>query len=135
MPFKMKRTKTTFPFKGEDHDFVHGGDYKIVRKDLDEGVLGEAENGKVVNIDVSIPKGSKKEKEVATHEIHHQKEMESGKLSYNDNEVVDKIAGKEYKRKDGKLIDKDSGIAYVEGDKSLPHEKRAYKASDKIKNA
>ena len=55
--FKMKRTKNTFPYKGEHDNFVHGGDYKIVRKDLDEGVLGEAENGKIVNIDVSIPKG------------------------------------------------------------------------------
>lgn len=135
MAFKMKRTKNTFPYKGEHDNFVHGGDYKIVRKDLDEGVLGEAENGKIVNIDVSIPKGSKKEKEVATHEIHHQKEMESGKLSYDDNKVVDKIAGKTYKRKDGKLIDNSSGIAYDEGDKSLPHEKRAYKVSNKIKNA
>ena len=134
MPFKMKYGNSSFPFKGESHEFVHKGDYKIVRKDLDEGILGEAENGKVVNIDVSIPKGSKKEKEVATHEIHHQKEMEAGKLSYNDNEVVDKIAGKKYKRKDGDLIDKDSGIAYKEGDARLPHEKRAYKASDKIKN-
>ena len=135
MAFKMKRTKATFPFKGEDHSFLHEGDYKIVRKDLEEGILGEAENGKVVNIDVSIPKGSKKEKEVAAHEIHHQKEMESGKLSYNDEEVIDKIAGKKYKREDGKLIDESSGTVYEEGDKSLPHEKRAYKVSDKIKNA
>jgi hypothetical protein len=134
MPFKMKRTKTTFPFKGESHDFVHEGGYKIVRKDLEDGILGEAENGKVVNIDISIPKGSKKEKEVATHEIHHQEEMEADLLSYDDDSVTDKIADKEYKREDGKLIDKDSGIAYVEGDKRLPHEKRAYKASNKIKN-
>jgi len=127
MAFKMKRTKATFPYKGEHDDFVHGGEYKIVRKKLDEGILGEAENGKVVNIDVSIPKGSKKEKEVATHEIHHQKEMESGDLFYDDDKVVDKIASKEYKRKKGKLIDKDSGKSYDEGDHSLPHEKRAYK--------
>jgi hypothetical protein len=134
MAFKMKRTKNTFPFKGESHDFVHEGDYKIVRKKLDDGILGEAENGKVVNIDTSIPEGSKKEKEVATHEIHHQKEMESGDLAYDDDSVTDKIAGKKYKRKDGKLIDEDSGVAYVEGDESLPHEKRAYKVSNKIKN-
>tara|TARA_R110002012_G_scaffold213879_1_gene385004 strand:+ start:173 stop:598 length:426 start_codon:yes stop_codon:yes gene_type:complete len=133
--FKMKYNASTFPYKGEDHGFVHEGDYKIVRKDLEDGILGEAENGKIVNIDVSIPKGSKKEKEVATHEIHHQKEMESGKLSYDDDKVVDKIAGKTYKRKDGKLIDNSSGIAYEEGDESLPHEKRAYKVSNKIKNS
>ena len=135
MPFKMKRTNATFPYKGEHDDFVHGGDYKIVRKKLDEGILGEAENGKVVNIDVSIPKGSDQEKEVAGHEIHHQKEMEADLLSYDDDKVVDKIGGKEYKRKNGKLIDEDSGIAYDEGDESLPHEKRAYKVSNKIKKS
>tara|TARA_R110002167_G_scaffold72556_1_gene203916 strand:- start:503 stop:910 length:408 start_codon:yes stop_codon:yes gene_type:complete len=133
--FKMKRTKGTFPYKGEHDDFVHDGDYKIVRKKLDDGILGEAENGKVVNIDVSIPKGSDQEKEVAGHEIHHQKEMEADLLSYDDDKVVDKIGGKEYKRKNGKLIDEDSGIAYDEGDESLPHEKRAYKVSNKIKKS
>ena len=131
----MKRNKTTFPYKGGHDDFTHEGDYKIVRKKLDDGILGEAENGKVVNIDVSIPKGSDKEKEVATHEIHHQKEMESGELAYDDNSVTDKIAGKKYKRENGKLIDEDSGKAYVEGDDSLPHEKRAYKVSNKIKKS
>ena len=135
MAFKMKRTNATFPFKGEDHDFVHDGDYKIVRKDLDDCILGEAENGKVINIDKSIKPGSKKEKEVVTHEMHHQKEMDKGLISYNDNEVVDKIAKKKYKRKNGKLIDKASGIAHTEGDKSLPHEARAFKASDKVKNS
>ena len=135
MAFKMKRNKATFPYKGGHDDFVHEGDYKIVRKKLDDGILGEAENGKVVNIDVSIPKGSKKEKEVAGHEIHHQKEMESGELAYDDNSVTDKIAGKKYKRENGKLIDEDSGKAYVEGDDSLPHEKRAYKVSNKIKKS
>ena len=135
MAFKMKRTKATFPFKGEDHDFLHEGDYKIVLKDLDEGVLGEAENGKTINIDVSIPKGSKKEKEVITHEVHHQEEMKNGDLSYDDDSVEDKIANKTYTRKDGNLIDDKTGDVYEEGDDDLPHEQRAYKASNKIKNA
>ena len=135
MAFKMKRTKATFPFKGEDHDFLHEGDYKIVRKDLDEGVLGEAENGKTINIDVSIPKGSKKEKEVVTHEIHHQEEMNDGVLAYDDNSVTDEIANRTYTRENGYLIDDETGEVYEEGDDDLPHEQRAYKASNKIKNA
>ena len=57
--FKMKYNNATFPFKGEGHDFVHEGGYKIVRKNLEDGIQGEAENGKIINIDVSIPKGSK----------------------------------------------------------------------------
>ena len=132
--FKMKYNNASFPFKGENHDFLHEG-YKIVRKDLDDGIQGEAENGKIINIDVSIPKGSKKEKEVIVHEVHHQKEMDSGKLSYDDDSVEDKIAKKTYTRKDGNLIDDETGKVYEEGDKRLPHEKRAYKASNKIKNA
>ena len=132
--FKMKYNNTSFPFKGENHDFLHEG-YKIVRKDLDDGIQGEAENGKIINIDVSIPKGSKKEKEVIVHEVHHQKEMDSGKLSYDDDSVEDKIAKKTYTREDGNLIDDKTGKVYEEGDKRLPHEKRAYAKSDKIKNA
>ena len=133
--FKMKYNNATFPFKGEGHDFVHEGGYKIVRKDLDDGIQGEAENGKIINIDVSIPKGSKKEKEVIVHEKTHQDEMQSGDLSYDDNSVTDKIANKTYTRKDGNLIDDKTGKIYEEGDKQLPHEQRAYKASNKIKNA
>ena len=135
MPFKMKYKNEAFPFKGESHDFVHEGDYKVIRKDLEDGVKGEANNDGTIFVDNSIPEGSKKEKEVVVHEKTHQDEMGAGLLAYDDDSVTDKIAGKEYERKDGKLIDKDSGIAYVEGDKRLPHEKRAYKASDKIKNA
>ena len=131
----MKYNKKTFPYKGEDHDFVHEGDYKVVREDLEEGVLGEAENGKVIKIDTSIPKGSKKEKEVIVHEKKHQDEMEADLLAYDDDSVTDKIAGKTYTRKDGKLIDDKTGKVYEEGDENLPHEKRAFKASNKIKNS
>ena len=107
MAFKMKRTKATFPYKGESHDFVHEGDYKIVRKDLEE------------------------------HQDEMEAEDEDGNklLEYDDDSVTDRIAGKEYKRKDGKLIDNDTGKEYEEGDPSLPHEKRAFAMSNKIKNA
>ena len=43
MPFKMKYKNEAFPFKGESHDFVHKG-WKVIRKDLDDGILGEANN-------------------------------------------------------------------------------------------
>ena len=134
MAFKMKRTKATFPFKGESHDFVHEGGYKIVREDLDEGILGEAENGDVIKIDTSIKPGSKKDKEVIAHEKKHQDEMNAGDLAYDDNSVTDKIAGKTYTRKNGNLIDNDTGEVKEEGDPSLPHESRAFKVSNKIKN-
>ena len=135
MAFKMKYNKSNFPYKGKHDDFVHKGDYKIVREDLDEGVLGEAENGDTIKIDTSIKKGSKKEKEVVAHEAHHEDEMKAGDLAYDDDSVTDKIAGKTYTRKKGKLIDKNTGKSYEEGDPSLPHEARAFATSNKIKNA
>mgnify|MGYP003634106894 CR=1 FL=1 len=135
MAFKMKRTKATFPYKGEHDKFVHKGEYKIVREDLDDGVLGEAENGNTIKVDTSVKPGSKKDKEVIAHEKKHQDEMNNGDLAYDDDSVTDKIAGKTYTRKNGKLIDNDTGESKEEGDPSLPHESRAFKVSNKIKNA
>ena len=135
MPFKMKYNKSTFPYKGDHDDFVHEGGYKIIREDLDEGVLGEAVNDDTIKIDTSIKPGSKKDKEVIAHEKKHQDEMNAGVLAYDDDSVTDKIAGKTYKRKDGKLIDNDTGESYEEGDSALPHEARAFAVSNKIKNS
>ena len=135
MAFKMKYSKATFPYKGDHNDFVHEGSYKIVRENLDEGILGEAENGNTIKIDTSIKPGSKKDKEVIAHEKKHQDEMNDGVLAYDDDSVTDKIAGKTYKRKDGKLIDNDTGESYEEGDSALPHEARAFAVSNKIKNS
>ena len=61
--------------------------------------------------------------------------MKANKIYYNDNTVVDKIAGITYKRKNGKLIVNTSkdpkfkkGDSFVEGSNSLPHEQRAKKS-------
>tara|TARA_R100000458_G_C8246331_1_gene224207 strand:- start:844 stop:1269 length:426 start_codon:yes stop_codon:yes gene_type:complete len=141
MAFKMKYNKLTFPYKGESHDFVHEGSYKVVREDLEEGVLGEADNDGTIKIDKSVKPGSKKEKEIIVHEETHMNEMEAEDedgnklLAYDDDSVTDNIAGKTYKRKNGKLIDNDTGKEYEEGDPKLPHESRAFAASNKIKNA
>ena len=51
MPFKMKYTKGSFPYKGESHNFVHEGGYKVIKKDLDDGVLGEANNDGTIYVD------------------------------------------------------------------------------------
>jgi len=140
-PFFFKKHK----HKESDHDFVHegkGDEIEIIREDLEEGVLGEAENGKVVKVDTSVEQGSDKEKEVVLHELYHLFEMEeededTGEtlLAYDESSVTDNVAGKTYTRKDGKLIDNASGITYSEGDKRLPHEKRAFAISNKAKSA
>ena len=44
-------------------------------------------------------------------------------------------AGIKAAKQKGKLIDKNTGKSYEEGDPSLPHEARAFATSNKIKNA
>jgi GTP-dependent phosphoenolpyruvate carboxykinase len=124
MPFKMKYTNGSFPYKGESHSFVHKGGYKVIKKDLDDGILGEANNDGTIYVDKDIPSGSAKEKEVIKHEVVHQEDMKKGDLGYTDNDVTWK--GKKYARKNGKINYK--GKWMEEGDHSLPWEKKAHNA-------
>tara|TARA_R110002096_G_scaffold425654_1_gene634541 strand:- start:452 stop:847 length:396 start_codon:yes stop_codon:yes gene_type:complete len=123
-PFKMKRTKGSFPYKGEHDEFVHKGDYKVIKKDLDDGILGEANDDDTIYIDKNIPSGSAKEKEVVEHEIVHQEDMKKGDLGYTDNDITWK--GSKYARKGGKIQYK--GKWLPEGDHSFPWEKKAHNA-------
>jgi len=93
----------------------------IFRKNLEGGVLGEANNDGSISIDKSVPPGSPLEKKVLKHEGQHMKEMSEGKLSYGDDYV--RYNGKTYPRKDGKI--KHNGVWKKEGDDSLPWEKSA----------
>ena len=124
MPFKMKRTKASFPYKGEHDEFVHKGDYKVIKKDLDDGILGEANDDDTIYVDKSVPSGSAKEKEVVEHEIVHQEDMKKGDLAYTDADVTWK--GTKYARKGGKIQYK--GKWLPEGDHSFPWEKKAHNA-------
>ena len=124
MPFKMKRTKASFPYKGEHDEFVHKGDYKVIKKDLDDGILGEANDDDTIYVDKSVPSGSAKEKEVVEHEIVHQEDMKKGDLAYTDADVTWK--GTKYARKGGKIQYK--GKWLPEGDISFPWEKKAHNA-------
>lgn len=107
----------------------------IFRKKLDKGVLGEANMDGSIYIDKSVKRGSALEKRIKNHEGQHAKEMKANKIYYNDNTVVDKIAGITYKRKNGNLIVNESknpkykkGDSFEEGSNKLPHEQRAIKA-------
>ena len=97
---------------------------KIVRKDLDPGILGEANMDGSIFIDKDIPKGSALEKRVIRHEGVHAKEMKQGKIAYGDDYVRD--GNKTYHRKDGKI--KYNGKWHEEGSNVFPWEKRAKKA-------
>ena len=97
---------------------------KIVRKDLDPGILGEANMDGSIFIDKDVPKGSALEKRVIRHESVHAKEMKQGKIAYGDDYVRD--GNKTYHRKDGKI--KYNGKWHEEGSNVFPWEKRAKKA-------
>ena len=97
---------------------------KIIRKDLDSGVLGEANMDGSIFIDKDVPKGSALEKRVIRHESVHAKEMKQGKIAYGDDYVRD--GDKTYHRKDGKI--KYNGKWHEEGSNVFPWEKRAKKA-------
>jgi len=90
----------------------------VIRKDLDGGVIAEANNDGSIYVDKSVKKGSPIEKEAIAHEKVHLNQMNRGDLNYDDNNVYWK--GKAYSRS-----------SMNEGAKNLPWEKEAY---DKTKH-
>jgi len=125
MAFRMKPPT----FFGSSKHKEKKEDFEVIRKDLDDGIAGEANNDGTVFVSKDIPEGSPKEKEVVAHEGQHMKDMEDGILDYEDNHIVWK--GKKYKRKNGKINYK--GKWLEEGYKDFPWEKRAYKAGNAAK--
>lgn len=99
----------------------------IIRKSLQDGVLGEANNDGTIFLNKNIKPNSKQEKEVINHEMKHIDDMRSGKLGYGDDYV--RYNGKTYPRANGKI--KYNGTWYVEGSSSLPWEKAAEKQENK----
>lgn len=98
----------------------------IIRKDLDDGVLGEANMDGTVFVDKSVKPGSALEKRAIKHEQKHIDDMRDPKirLSYGDDYV--RYKGKTYPRKDGKI--KYNGKWSEEGSMNFPWEQRAKKA-------
>tara|TARA_R100000900_G_C3344517_1_gene165795 strand:+ start:168 stop:1586 length:1419 start_codon:yes stop_codon:yes gene_type:complete len=97
---------------------VKTGQIPVIKKDLDSGVIAEANNDGTIYLDKSVKNDSPLAKEAIAHEMVHMDQMARGDLNYNDDKVFWK--GKEYDRDD-----------MNEGSKQLPWEKEAY---DKTKN-
>tara|TARA_R110000765_G_scaffold158008_3_gene261504 strand:- start:264 stop:677 length:414 start_codon:yes stop_codon:yes gene_type:complete len=108
---------------------AHGGNIKkkhkftVERKNLDEGIMGEAYPDKVV-VDKSVVPGSLEEREVLAHESKHVEDMQSGRGGFSDKWV--RWEGKTYARKNGKV--NYNGKWKDEGDSSFPWEISAIKA-------
>ena len=107
-----------------------GGDASIpgtpvIRKPLDEGILGEANmDGSIFISDKIIP-GSHEERQVINHEMRHATDMRTGKLAYGDDFVM--YDGKMYPRKtiNGKDMIIVDGIPKEAGDAGFPWENDA----------
>jgi hypothetical protein len=97
----------------------------VIRKDLEEGVMGEANMDGSIFISNDIEPGSEIERQVINHEMRHATDMKIGKLAYGDNFV--KWNGNTYPRmningKDMIIVD---GVAKEAGDGNFPWEKEA----------
>tara|TARA_Y100000004_G_scaffold160877_1_gene188627 strand:+ start:554 stop:880 length:327 start_codon:yes stop_codon:yes gene_type:complete len=104
MSFKMKPPS----FHNEDQQA------DVIKKDLADGVIAEANKDGSIYLDKSVDEDSKLGKEAIKHEKVHLDQMQRGDLSYDDSYVYWK--GKRYSRAN-----------MDEGNKNLPWEKEAYK--------
>ena len=87
MGFKLGREKGLRVSEGEvktklrftkDHVSVPGT--PIIRKDLEEGIMGEANMDGSIYLSTSLEPGSLEESEVLNHEMRHATDMKIGKL-------------------------------------------------------
>ena len=108
-------------FKSDDAS-VSGN--PVIRKTLDEGILGEANMDGSIFISDQIQPGSSEENQVLLHEMRHATDMKLGKLAYNDNSVY--YDGTTYPREtiNGKDMIKVDGEWKEAGD-DFPWEKTA----------
>ena len=97
MGFKLGSEKGNYAVGGEIRKKMRfsqesGGDASVpgnpvIRKSLEEGILGEANMDGSIFISNKIQPGSEEEKQVLLHEMRHATDMKLGKLAYDDNSV------------------------------------------------
>ena len=122
MAFKLPRGKAT---KKSTFNTNHGKTVglsvpgtPIYRKKLGKGIDGEANNDGSIFISNKIEPGCEHERMILMHEMKHQVDMKTGKLSYTDNSLT--WMGESYERKDGFI--NYQGEWLPEGSKDFPWE-------------
>ncbi|MAJ56846.1 MAG: hypothetical protein CMI74_02070 [Candidatus Pelagibacter sp.] len=101
---------------------IKSGKIPVIKKELEEGVIAEANRDGSIYVDKDIKKNSPLEKEAIAHEKVHLDQMQRGDLDYDDNSVYWK--GKKYSRQ-----------KMNEGSKQLPWEKEAYNKTKHMKKS
>jgi len=123
--------KMRFGKEGGDSDVSVPGT-PVVRKDLDAGVMGEANMDGSIYISDKIIPGSQEEAQVINHEMRHATDIRTGKLAYGDDFV--KYNGTIYPRvtmngKDMIIVD---GVAKEAGDGNFPWEDDANNGANPV---
>ena len=80
------RTKLRFDREGGDPDLSVPGT-PIIRKNLEPGVLGEANMDGSIYISNELEPGSFEERQVINHEMKHATDLRIGKLEYGDDYI------------------------------------------------
>ena len=115
------RTKFRFHKESGDPDLSVPGT-PIIRKDLESGVLGEANMDGSIYVNNKLDPDGEKIRQVINHEMRHATDIKIGKTIYNDNYV--KHNGDTFPRKT--INGKDMILVYGEwkeaGDEGFPWE-------------
>ena len=118
----------TFKLGNEKRQYRNSKDTPIIKKNLEKGVMAEANMDGSIFVDHKVDLNSKEGKKTVAHEMQHIKDMKSGKAAYTDDYV--RWNKTTHPRKDGKIQYK--GKWYQEGDNALPWEKKAVKAEEDV---
>ena len=97
MSFKLGAEKGNYAVSGEIRSKMRfhqeaGGDASVpgtpvIRKDLEDGILGEANMDGSIYLSNKVQPSSHEETQVLLHEMQHATDMKIGKLAYDDNFV------------------------------------------------
>ena len=122
MGFKLGDESRTSGSEGKnrfDKDDASVPGVTVIRKDLDPGIDGEANDDGTIFIGSHIKPGSTQERKVLMHEMKHMVDLKTGKLSYTDDEIT--YDGEKYERHAGMIKYENEWLP--EGDKKFPWEK------------
>ena len=134
MAFKLGTERGNYAVSGEIRTKMRfhqeaGGDASVpgtpvIRKDLEQGVLGEANMDGSIYLSNTVQPNSHEETQVLLHEMQHATDMKVGKLAYGDDFV--KHNGVTYPRetRNGKDMIKVDG-KWTEAGGDFPWEKEA----------
>ena len=113
MGFKLGRSRGNYAVSGEIRNKLRfgkkaGGDASIpgtpvIRKPLEEGVMGEANMDGTIYVNENIIPGSFEDRQTINHEMRHATDMKIGKLAYADDHVM--YNGERFERMDINGID------------------------------